>query len=473
MMRTVNAPWTVVLASLVPILGCASEPERTVVPTEEPTADPTFHKDVAPILQKRCQGCHSPGEIAPFSLTSYADVKQVSQLVVTATEDRSMPPWGAVETDECAPRFPWKDDSRLSDAELATLRAWHEAGAPEGDPADAPAGAEAPTRNGLEGVSATIEPAKPYVTGGDDDQFRCFVMDPKLTEDTFVNGMNVLPGNSKVVHHVVVFTDPTAESDTLADADGGYECFGSSGVQQTQVLGVWVPGGRPTEFPPNAGFLVRAGSRLVMQVHYHPAGAEAEPDATRIQLRFLPEPPEYRVVFMAFGNFPSQFPNGDGLQPGPNDRDGVEFFVPAGVKDHTETMKIKIPEEFMGEPLVDGMKLYSAMTHMHYVGTDMLVDVERPSPQGSDPAKECVVQTPKWDFNWQQTYALDAPIEELPVLKTGDMMTLRCRYDNTLDNPFVKRALLEEHLNAPRDIVFGESSLDEMCIALFNGFVKN
>ncbi|KYF55068.1 hypothetical protein BE08_20250 [Sorangium cellulosum] len=472
-MTMIDRHWTLVLAALVPVVGCTSAPEGANPVVEGPAAGPTFHKDVAPILQKRCQGCHAPGEIAPFGLTDYADVKQVSSRIVTVTQDRTMPPWGAVETDECAPRFGWKDDSRLSDAELATLAAWHDAGAPEGDPADAPPALEPSSLHGLEGVSATIAPATPYVTSGDDDQFRCFVMDPELTQDTFVNGMNVVPGNSKVVHHVVVFTDPHAESEALADADGGYECFGSSGVRDTQVLGVWVPGGRPTEFPANAGFLVPAGSRLVMQVHYHPAGTVAEPDATKVQLRFSPEPPEYRVVFVAFGNFDAQWPNGEGLQPGPNDRDGVEFFVPAGAKDHTEVMKITLPETFMGESLVDGIRLYSAMTHMHYVGTDMKVDVQRPSSQGADPAEECVVQTPRWDFNWQQTYTIDAPIEQLPVLKTGDVMTLRCRYDNTLDNPFVKRALLEENLTAPRDISLGESSLDEMCIGLFNGFVKN
>ncbi|WP_437876154.1 hypothetical protein [Sorangium sp. So ce513] len=92
---------------------------------------------------------------------------------------------------------------------------------------------------------------------------------------------------------------------------------------------------------------------------------------------------------------------------------------------------------------------------------------------GVDPAEECVVQTTKSDFNWQQTHTIDTPIEELPVLKSGDVMTLRCRYDNTMDNPSVKRVLLEEHLTAPRDVVLGASSLDEMCIGLFNGFVKN
>lgn len=473
-MRTVTKIWALMLASLVPVAGCSSEPDMKEAPTtEEPTAGPTFHKDVAPILQKSCNGCHSPGEIAPFSLTSYADVKQVAGMVAARTEDRSMPPWGAVETEACKPRFGWKDDSRLSDAEIATIKAWSEAGAPEGDPKDAPAGTGSAKGLDLEGVDLTIEPMKPFVTSGDEDQFRCFVMDPKLTKDTYVNGMRVIPGNAKVDHHAVVFIDPDGESLAKMDADGGYECFATPGINNVRVLGVWVPGGRPTEFPANAGLMIPAGSKIVMQLHYHPAGMVAEPDLTTVQLRFNDEVPEYRVGFLAFGNFPSQFPNGEGLQPGPNDKNGPEFFIPAGAKGHTETMKITIPEKFIDSSITDGVKLYNAMPHMHYVGTDLKVNIERPSPVNGDPAEECLIETPKWDFNWQQTYAIDAPIEDLPTVKAGDKMTFECTYDNTMDNPFVKRALLEENLSEPRDIVLGEGSLDEMCIGLFNTLIKN
>lgn len=471
-MRTIRASWILALASAIPLLGCSSEPDTSDAQTEGPAAGPTFHKDVAPILQKHCQGCHSPGEIAPFSLTEYADAKQVADLLVARTEDRSMPPWGAIETDECTPRFGWKDDARLSDAELATLKGWKDAGAPEGDPKDAPASAGTKDSE-WESANLTLEPKKAFLASGGADQLRCFVIDPKLTQDTYVSGLNVIPGNPKVVHHVGVFIDRYGESEALADADGGYQCFSSAGFQSAQVLGIWVPGGGPSEYPPDTGFLVPAGSKLVMQVHYHPAGTEAAPDLTRMQLRFLDEVPAYRVMFLAIGNAPKQFPAGDGLQPGPNDKNGVEFLIPAGAKGHTETITRILPEEFMGESLVDGFKLYRAMPHMHYVGTDIKISAERTSPEGKDPAKECVIQAPKWDFNWQQTYAINAPIEELPTLKTGDTMEVRCAYDNTLDNPFVKRALMEQNLSAPKDIVLGEGSLDEMCVGLFNGFIKN
>ncbi len=137
-MRTAKRTLFALLSTALPLLGCSSEPGGTTAQpgdtsnpgTEGPSAGPTFHKDVSPILQQHCQSCHAPGQIAPFSLIEYTEAKSVAELIVVRTQDRSMPPWGAIETDECKPRFGWKHDTRLSDAELATLEAWKNAGAP-------------------------------------------------------------------------------------------------------------------------------------------------------------------------------------------------------------------------------------------------------------------------------------------------------------------------------------------------------
>ena len=119
------------LASVAAALACSSTPPA-------PPGAITFHKDVEPILQKSCQMCHVPGGIAPFSLTTYADAKPYAADMVLQTQNKVMPPWGAQSTSECTPRFPWKNDVRLSDQELATIKAWHDGGDWEGNPADAP-----------------------------------------------------------------------------------------------------------------------------------------------------------------------------------------------------------------------------------------------------------------------------------------------------------------------------------------------
>jgi hypothetical protein len=476
------------LFAALPLAGCSSEPEGDKTPpVTSPTGDPpgempaatgpTFHKDVEPILQKSCQGCHAPGKIAPFGLIGYEDAKAVAGLMATRTAERTMPPWSAVDTADCKPRFGWKDDKRLSEEEIATIKEWNEAGAPKGDPKDAPPAIDVSKEDGLPGTELTLEPQKPYVTSGEKDQFRCFVLDPKLLTDSFLNGSHVLAGNAKVVHHAVLFLDSKRASLTKADADGGYECFGGSGLPETPVVSVWTPGAVPSEYPPNVGMSVPKGSLLVMQIHYHPGGTTADPDLTKVQLRFnklLPTQamPEYVAFFGGVGNAPKQLADGDGLQPGPNDTGGIQFMIPAGAKDHTETMRFTVPLPDPTKPPPPEFKIYSSQTHMHYVGTDMRVSIKRPNPQNGEPAEECLIDTPKWDFNWQRSYAYNTSLETLPTLRGGDVLTAHCIYDNSLDNPFVKRALMEEKLTAPKDVNLGENTLDEMCIGLFSLLAK-
>jgi hypothetical protein len=416
---------------------------------------PTFHRDVEPLLQKRCQSCHTAGGIAPFSLISYAEASPLALLIAETTGSRLMPPWGAQDTDECQTRHGWRNDERLSDDEIAMLAAWGAAGAPEGDPADAPPPAEVqPTE--LSGKDLEIAP-KPFVTSGDRDEFRCFVLDPKLTEKIYINGTHFIAGNPSVVHHILLFADASRESEGKADADGGYDCFGGVGLTEQTMIAGWVPGGRPNDLPANIGTPVEAGSLLVMQIHYHPGGLTAEPDATRLQLRFTEGKPEYHLTTTLVGNFKGPMAGG-GLLPGPGDGpNGPEFRIPAGASDHTETMQATIP----GDPQTPEVFLYGVLAHMHLVGVDQKVAIQRAKVE---PAEECLLHVPQWDFSWQRSYSYDAPVEDLPRLSPGDKLTLRCTYDNTLDNPALVGALTEENLSEPVDVRLGEETLDEMCI---------
>ena len=219
-----------ILAAIVPVVGCSSDPGTGPgtggsASTGGPSLKPTFHKDIEPILQKSCQSCHTAGKIAPFALSSYSDAKSVASLMVTRTSDRTMPPWGAFETDTCKPRHGWKDDKRLSDAEIKLIADWNDDGAPEGNPKEAPIAPDE-TTDGLPGVETTVTPLVPFVASGDKDQFRCFVLDPKLDKKRYLNGSHFIAGNPKVVHHALMFLDVDGEGAKKADADGGYDCFG-------------------------------------------------------------------------------------------------------------------------------------------------------------------------------------------------------------------------------------------------------
>jgi len=118
-----------------------------------------------------------------------------------------------------------------------------------------------------------------------------------------------------------------------------------------------------------------------------------------------------------------------------------------------------------------GLRLWSIGTHMHYVGTGMRIEIDRSRRTGllakGEPMRECLIETPRWDFHWQRGYAYDAPMDGLPTASAGDVLHLRCKYDNSMDNPHVREALNEQRLTAPREVKLGENTLDEMCLGVF------
>ncbi|MEI9935617.1 MAG: hypothetical protein WDO69_00200 [Pseudomonadota bacterium] len=416
----------------------------------------TFHKDVEPILQRSCQSCHVAGGIAPFPLLTYAQAQAFGPAMVEQTKSRTMPPWHAQNTDECTVPLGWKNDTRLTDAEIATIDAWNLAGLPEGDAKDAPPPRElAP---GLPGVQLELKPAAPFQLDPGGDQFRCFILDPKLDKDSFVNGVFVVPGNDAVVHHVLVFTDPNGKSLANADSSLGYDCFGGTGVADSQLLTAWTPGGIPMEYPSNIAVPLSAGTLLVMQVHYHPHSAtDVTSDATRVQLRFSDSAPQYNAVNALIGNFNGALSGGDGLLPGPDDPPaGPAFLIPANASAHTETMQWTFKDDI---PAAFAPRLYGIGGHMHYVGVDEKVTLTH-----ADGSSACLMQIPHWDFDWQRRYDYDAPIDQLLKISAGDKLGIRCTYDNTMANQKVAASLLEQGVAAPRPVSLGETTLDEMCL---------
>ncbi len=412
----------------------------------------TYTKDVAPIVQDHCQTCHTQGGIAPFSLTSYGDAKAMIGPMVDQTASRTMPPWGAQDSADCTSARPWLHDMRLTDAQIATFKAWKDNGTPEGDPKDAPP-PRASDPTDLPNANFTTAPSPYAITSMTKDTFRCFVIDPKLTATRYLNGSFFVPGNKEIVHHVLLYSDAKGDAAKLADASGSYDCFGGPGVSQPNLVAAWAPGAGPVELPSNAGVPLAAGTLLVMQIHYHPHGQDFSPDATKIQLRLSDTLPEYTAVTRLIGNFNG--PNGaDGLLPGPDDNGKTEFKIPANVSGHTETMRITLPKT------TPTTYVYGVAAHMHLIGNAEKVWIDHAAGN-----TECMLQVPSWNFNWQRMYTYDAAIESLPVVGPGDKLTVKCTYDNTTSNPFMAQALADQGLSAPHDVRLGETTLDEMCLA--------
>lgn len=425
---------------------------------------PTFTGTVEWILQERCQRCHHAGGIAPFPLVTYEDIKGVVEVAREKIVAREMPPWGAFDDPACTVRHKWKDDLRMPQADIDKFTQWADSGMPLGDPAlRPPPKTFAPT--GLQKKTHTIAMPQTYqVAAGGKDDIRCFPVDPGFAQDTWVGGVNVVPGEPRVVHHVIVYVDPKGDSIKKAGDAGNYPCFGGPNVSNPSLLLAWAPGVPPVDYGDDTGLKVPKGAKLVIQVHYHPT-SQSLPDQTKFELRALEGKPTYAATVVLLGNAASAN-DVIKLLPGPDDPpSGPAFVIPANVADHTESMEVVMPETIQGFPFPQ-LNIRTVGSHMHWAGVDMKIDIERRTPTPDQPAKECLLGTPKYDFNWQRGYEYDEPTEKMPAVGPGDKLTFTCKYNNTTSNPRVRKALVDQQQAAPTEIKLGEQTLDEMCLGV-------
>jgi mono/diheme cytochrome c family protein len=431
----------------------------TACGSEEPEVV-TWYDDVGHVLSANCVSCHQDGGLAGSLDFREPDIPvSMANLIAAVTEARVMPPFMAEETEECANPWGWKHDPRLTDEEIALLALWAELDAPIGEP-DPNNPIPPPVEPGLEGTVDTAFPAGAYTTspfGETTDEFLCFSVDLGLTESKWLNALEVIPDNREVVHHVLVSLDPTGSSAALADENGLYDCFGGTGT----FVGAWVPGSAPIEFPAHTAFEMPPGARVTMQMHYHLL-PDPEVDQTGIAVRWADRPPVRAASFNLFGNAIAQLPDGSGLQPGEDDPDGeAAFLIPAGSEAHEEVMWTSMLDQAL-----DPREVFLAGNHMHYIGSGMRVRVERGEAAPAEAEDICLLETPRWDFEWQQFFNYPTDTTGGPTLYPGDDLWLECTYDNSLENPAVARALAESGLSDPIDVTVGEGSLDEMCVFL-------
>lgn len=420
---------------------------------------PNWHEDIAPLVAENCRSCHTVGGIAPFAMDTFAETMPWATVMADDVEMGIMPPWHALETDVCQPPLKFRHDPRLSDDQKAMFRDWADIGAPEGDPALA-APLPTPPSLDLPNPTTTVTMASPVSVekvSSTLDFFHCISLDPGNDVPVYVDGLQVVPGNRAIVHHVLIYVDATAAS---AGWPGGVSqnCGGGAGVAApTQLVGGWVPGGLPMQPPPGVGVELPAGARLILNVHYHATGGGAETDeGTGLALRWTETKPPWVSLFELIG------------EPGTGDPLTGGLMIPAGASGHVEDYEWTVSAG--GQPFPDSIeaRVWSIAHHMHKVGVDARVWVE-----DRDTGEEtCLLHTPRWDYNWQRFYEYDAPIESSVRLKSGDKIRVRCTYDNTKSNPGVLEALAEVGETEPIDVHVGEGTLDEMCLAGFGVAVK-
>jgi len=384
-------------------------------------ATPTFNKDIAPILYQNCATCHRPGEVAPFSLLTYADAAKKVALLATVTQTRIMPPWKA------EPGYgSFANERRLSEQQIALIRDWAKTGAPEGDARDKPPLPAFP--NGWEGgqPDKVLTMGHKFEVAADGpDQYRCFVLPLDTAEDVYLSGMEFRPGNRRVVHHALVYADTTGTARKLAadSPDGSYTCFGGPKFPPSGLLGGWAPGASPPPDSPSLSQPVRKGTDIVVQIHYHPSG-KPEEDQSSLGLKFSGPPTKGRAGIILSNR---------------------RIYIPAGEAHYVVKTGVTVPRD---------VDVYGITPHAHYLGTDMKVDAVLP-----DGTTQHLIRIKDWDFNWQGQYRYKEPVH----LPQGTRIELEYVYDNSENNP-------HNPSHPPVPVTWGEETKNEMAV-LFLGVV--
>ncbi|MCA9488331.1 MAG: monooxygenase [Myxococcales bacterium] len=403
-------------------LGCEDQglvqldpPIPTTTTTTPPTGTdvPTW-QDVAPILEARCLQCHLGEGPAPMSLETYASARAWAPSIAVAVRERTMPPYLVDAGGDCQE---FVDPGWLSEEEITTLEAWAEAGAPSGPSVEPLVGSPLAR---MDDPDVMLDIGVDFLPNESPDQYRCFITDPGLVTDRYLTGYDVFPGNPEIVHHVTLFTLDTpaairqAEALDAEDPVPGYACFGGAGVLQSRQITGWALGTPETWFPEGTGLLLYAGSRVVVEVHYHTHDG-AEPDRSQVALA-LEDTVETEAEVVMFYDLSMS------LAPGEAD-------LPYSFAMDTQGL--------VGEPVP--LTVWGVFPHMHERGRSIRLDDTR------DGATTCLADVPRWDFNWQRSYFYREPIQ----LEPTDELRVSCRYDTSGDT---------------EPVPFGESTEDEMCV---------
>jgi hypothetical protein len=384
---------------------------------------PTFSRDIAPIVYENCVSCHRPGEVAPFPLINFDDVKKRADQIVSVTGDRYMPPW------KPEPNYGhFTGERRLTDAQIKMLSDWAAAGAPEGDANKIPKPPTFPEGWTLGPPDQIVKMSTPFkLPAGGRDQFRAFILPLNNEDAKFVSAVEFRSDNRKIVHHALFFLDSSgkAREKGAATHDGnpGYIAFGGPGFVPSGGLGGWVPGMTPALLPDGWGRYVKPKSDLVVQVHFHPDGKE-ETETFSMGIYYAKTPTTH---ILAGGN-----------------AHNFRINIPAGDKDYVVKGTYKVPVN---------VDLIGISPHAHLICHEMKASATTP-----DGKEIPLIWIKDWDFNWQGTYHYAEPIK----LPAGTLVNFTYTYDNSSDN-------IHNPNNPPKPIRFGEQTTDEMAFLFLEG----
>ena len=397
---------------------------------------PNWASDIAPILYKNCTTCHHTGGLAPNSLMTYLEAFNYKTMIKQYVDNKYMPPW--------SPDADYKHlafERILSSDDKNKISQWVLGGGLQGNLGNAPA---QPTYTNNSSQLSVIDFSgimQDYTVNTSMDLYRCFVINTNFAVDKFAAEIEVKPGNSSIVHHVLVFEDTAQAIVNLDNADPGpgYTNFYGTGSGSSRLVGEWVPGTAPIKFPNMMGIRMKANTRIILQVHY-PKGTFLKLDSTRVNIKFATntQSPVFREVFLIPIITETTLINGPLSIP------------PNVVKTFTA---ITTPTTPPGVTLPFGaFTLLTIAPHMHLIGQKMKIFGIESGTNDTIP----LINIPKWDFKWQGLYNFRNPIK-VPI---GSTLVCQSVYDNTSSN-------LNNPNSPPIQVNQGESTSDEMMLVFF------
>jgi len=366
-------------------------------------APPSYSTDIAPLLEQHCVKCHQVGGIGPWAMTEHAMVQGWSRMMKEVLLTRRMPPG---QLDPHIGR-PVQEAAGLSVEELQTLVHWIDAGAPgddQADPLKALTFSDATFSMGEPDIVLKVPAQKIPATGVID--YRYVPVPLNLDQDVWLRAVEYVPGDRKVLHHIITYLSSPADRTAGTTSDDG--ALGDS-------IGGFAPGRQPDIWRDNSGALIRAGSSLLLQMHYTTTG-KATTDETQIGIYLHDQPPKYVMSGGSAGQ--------------------RRFLIPPNTKEHP----LEGVQEFERDAL-----LYGLMPHMHYRGKHMKYIAQYP-----DGSSEVLLSVPKYDFNWQFNYQLQEPV----LLPAGTRLIAEGAMDNSDRNPY--------NPNPNMPVRFGLQTMHEM-----------
>ena len=384
---------------------------------QKPSPGPvTFNKHIAPIVFAHCASCHRPGEAAPFSLLTYADVYKRAKQILEVTQSGYMPPWLPE-----AGHGEFVGERRLSPKEMALITRWSAEGAVEGAASDLP-----PAPTWTEGwqlgkPDLVVEMAQAYTLPAEGkDVYRNFIIPIPVRGKKYVRALEFQPGNRRIVHHAFMLIDPTRRSRKLDEQDlepgfPGLHTPSSAQAPAGQFLS-WQPGKVASKVTEGLAWPLEQGSDLIVQAHLQPSGK--------------PETFQPSVGFYFTDQTPTNTPFKIGLM-------SYHIDIPAGATDYV------LKDEYVLSADVD---LLGVLPHAHYLGKQLQAWATLPGGK-----KQWLFLIKEWDFNWQGDYQYARPM----FFPKGTVIAMHYTYDNSADN-----ARNPNH--PPRRVGYGVQSTDEM-----------